>query len=63
MNIQIYGIIGQAGALEIPLDEFDIDELEIGREFMHRGKVYEIRSLHDTGTVLRINVVVSMDAE
>ena len=61
MNIFIYGIVGQAGALQMSLDELDIDELEVGREFMHRGKIYEIRSIYETGSDIRLNVVLSLE--
>ena len=40
MNVYIYGIVGHAGAVEMPLDDLDIDELEVGREFVYDGKIY-----------------------
>jgi hypothetical protein len=62
MMVSIYGIVGHAGAVEIPLDDLEIDELEVGREFLYRGKIYEVRSINDSsGQVIRMNVVITMD--
>lgn len=62
MIVSIYGIVGHAGAVEIPLDELEIDELEVGREFLYRGKIYEVRSISDSNAqVIRMNVVITMD--
>ena len=60
MNITIFGILGQR-SVEMPLEKLDIDDLEVGREFLFRGKVYEIRSIAETDTGFLINVVLIME--
>ncbi len=60
MNITIFGIVGQQ-SVEMPLEKLDIDELEVGREFLFRGKVYEIRSIADTVNGFLINVILIME--
>lgn len=59
MIVSIYGIIGQAGALRLPIEELDVDDLEVGREFMHGGNIYEIRSIFGTSDDIRMNVVMA----
>ncbi len=61
VNVYIYGIIGQAGALQMPLDDLDVDDLDVGREFMHGGKIYEIRSIYHVGQDIRMNVVMATE--
>ena len=60
MNITIFGIVGHR-SVEMPLEKLDIDELEVGREFLFRGKVYEIRSIADTVNGFLINVILIME--
>lgn len=61
MNVYIYGIVGHAGAVEMPLDDLDIDELEVGREFLYDGKIYEVRSMYGSDDNVRLNVVIALD--
>ena len=60
MNVTIFGIVGQR-SVEIPLEELEIDDLEVGREFVFRGKVYEIRSIAEANEGVLINVVLIME--
>ena len=60
MNITIFGIVGQR-SVEMPLEKLDVDDLEVGREFMFRGKVYEIRSIAESDIGFLINVVLILE--
>ena len=60
MNITIFGIVGQR-SVEMPLEKLDIDDLEVGREFMFRGKIYEIRSIAESDLGFLINVVLILE--
>ena len=60
MNITIFGIVGQR-SVQMPLEKLDVDDLEVGREFMFRGKVYEIRSIAETDDGFLINVILIME--
>ena len=58
----IFGLLGHAGALRMPLEELDVDELEPGREFIHQGRIYEIRSVVNIPEGVQLNVVLAMDS-
>jgi hypothetical protein len=60
MNVTVYGLVGHAGRVELPLESLDLEELEPGREFEYKGRIYEIRSVTDHEQGLRINVVMSV---
>ncbi len=45
----------------MPLENLDIEELDVGREFVFDGKIYEIRSIANVERGILINVVQSMD--
>ena len=60
MNVTIYGIIGQK-TVNMPLDNLEIDDLDVGREFVFKGKVYEIRSITEQEDNFLINVVLIME--
>ena len=57
----IFGLVGHAGALRMPLEELDVDELEPGREFIHHGRIYEIRSVVELSEGVQLNVVLALD--
>jgi len=58
MDAIIYGLVGHAGSVRVPLEELEIDDLTVGREFAMHGKVYEIRSIREGEGVLHLNVVM-----
>ena len=61
MTVTIYGLLGHAANLELPLESLDIEDMAPGEEFIFNGRVYEIRSVsHLEGTVL-INVSLVMN--
>lgn len=60
MNVSVYGLIGHAGKLDVPLDQLDVEDLEPGGEFEFEGNLYEIRSVQEDEHEIRINVVLSM---
>lgn len=59
MDAIIYGITGHR-EIVLPLDEMEIDELDIGEEFVFKGQIYEIRSLSEIERGLLMNVVQIM---
>jgi predicted metal-dependent peptidase len=61
MDVIIYGLVGHAGSLRIPLEELDLDDLTAGREFTYQGKIYEIRSVQEAENALHMNVVMIME--
>lgn len=61
MDAIIYGLVGHAGSVRIPLDALELDDLATGREFAYQGKIYEIRSVQETERDLHLNVVMIMD--
>lgn len=60
MNVTVYGLIGHAGRVEMPMDELNVEELETGSEFEYNGRVYEIRSVIENDQEIRINVVMAV---
>jgi hypothetical protein len=60
MNVTVYGLVGHAGRVDLPLETLDLEELETGREFEYNGRIYEIRSVSDTDQGIRINVVMAV---
>lgn len=61
MEVIIYGIVGHASSLRLPLEALDLDDLAVGREFTYNGKLYEIRSLSEDGDTVRMNVVMILE--
>ncbi|MCZ6472568.1 MAG: hypothetical protein O7A08_03950 [SAR324 cluster bacterium] len=60
MNVIIFGITGHR-ELRLPLEQLEVEDLEVGREFVFDGKIYEIRSLVETDDGILMNVVVAME--
>jgi len=60
MNVTVYGLIGHAGRVEVPMETLELEELEAGQEFEYNGRVYEIRSVADDVHGIRINVVMAI---
>ncbi len=60
MNVIIFGIIGHR-ELRLPLEQLEVEDLEVGREFVFDGKIYEIRSLVETDDGILMNVVMAME--
>ena len=60
MNVTVYGLIGHAGKVDLPVEMLELEELETGREFEYNGRVYEIRSVSENEHGVRINVVMSV---
>ena len=60
MNVTVYGLVGHAGKVDLPMETLDLDELEAGREFEYNGRIYEIRSVAEYDQGFRINVVMAV---
>jgi len=45
----------------MPLEQLEVEELEVGRELVFGGKIYEIRSLTEMDAYILMNVVVVME--
>ncbi len=61
MKLIIFGVTGHQ-ELHMPLDDLEVEDLEVGREFPFNGQIYEIRSLFETEDGgIRMNVVLVMD--
>lgn len=60
MEIRIFGIIGHREVL-MPLEQLEVEELEVGRELVYGGKIYEIRSLTEMDDHILMNVVIVME--
>ena len=60
MEVSIFGITGHR-ELRMPLEELEVEDLEVGRELVYGGKIYEIRSLTELDTGLLMNVVLTME--
>ena len=56
MTVTIYGLLGHANKLQMPLDSLEMEDLEPGEEFAFNGKVYEIRSVAQVDDGITINV-------
>ena len=61
MEVIIYGIVGHASSVRLPLDALDLDDLAVGREFTYHGRLYEIRSLSENGDTVLMNVVMILE--
>ena len=61
MEVIVYGIVGHASSVRLPLDALDLDDLAVGREFTYNGKLYEIRSLSEDEETVRMNVVMILE--
>ena len=61
MEVIIYGIVGHASSVRLPLDALDLDDLAVGREFTYHGRLYEIRSLSEDEETVRMNVVMILE--
>jgi hypothetical protein len=61
MDVIIYGLVGHAGSVRIPLEALELDDLTAGREFPYAGKIYEIRSVQQAEEALHMNVVMIME--
>jgi len=61
MDIKIFGLVGHSGGVTMRLEDLELDELDLGREFIYRGHIYEIRSVMEQGDALVINVVATME--
>lgn len=60
MDISIFGIVGHR-EVSMPLEQLDVEELEVGREMIFGGKIYEIRSLTEMDGHILMNVVIVME--
>ena len=60
MNIRIFGISGHR-EISMPLEDLEVEELEVGREMVFAGKIYEIRSLTEMDDHILMNVVIVME--
>ena len=56
MDVFIYGITGHR-EVSMPLENLEVEELEVGGQFIFKGLVYEIRSVAELEEKLLINVV------
>jgi len=56
MDVFIFGITGHR-EVTMPLEELEIEELEVGGQFVYNNLVYEIRSIAELEKGLLINVV------
>lgn len=61
MTVTIYGLLGHAGRLDVSLDSLDVEDLAPGEEFVFNGRVYEIRSVLDSGEAMLLNVSLVMN--
>ena len=61
MTVTIYGLLGYASKLQLPLDSLEVEELAEGEEFAFSGRVYEIRSVSNDGGDITINVSLIMN--
>lgn len=62
VTVTIYGLMGHAGKLQLPLEELDVESLEPGEEFPYQGRIYEIRSVTRTGNEVFINVMLAVNS-
>jgi hypothetical protein len=61
MTVTIYGLLGHAGRFQLPLEHLEAEELAPGEEFTFNGRVYEIRSVTETGEGITLNVSLVMN--
>ena len=61
MELTVYGLLGYSGYIRLPIESLDLEELELGEEFVYQGKVYQIRSMIEQGENITLNVTMSMD--
>ena len=61
MEAVIYGLVGHAGSIRMPLDRLELDDLATGREFEYKGRVYEIRSISQNDEAVHMNVIMIME--
>ena len=61
MDVVIYGLVGHAGSVRLPLEALELDDLATGREFAYRGRIYEVRSVHEREGAYHMNVVMTME--
>ena len=61
MDAIIYGLVGHASSITMPLEDLDLDDLATGREFAYHGKIYEIRSITEGDGTVHMNVVMIME--
>lgn len=61
MNITIYGLLGHAHKLKLPIESLDMEDCMPGEEFPFNGRVYEIRSVSPTHDGVSINVSLVMN--
>ena len=60
MDVYIYGITGEREVV-MPLENLEVDDLDVGREILFKGVIYEIRSINELEKGILINVVQTMD--
>jgi len=56
LDVYIFGITGHR-ELVIPLEDLEVEDLDVGGQFVYNGLVYEIRSVAELDKGLIINVV------
>lgn len=56
MTAIIYGLLGHAGRLELPMESLEVEMLDTGEEMLFNGRVYEIRSIYRDGDEVILNV-------
>ncbi len=61
MDAIIYGLVGHASSITMPLEDLDLDDLATGREFAYKGKIYKIRSITEGDGTVHMNVVMIME--
>ena len=61
MDVHIFGILGQPRAVIIPLEELEVEELEVGQEFIYAERSYEIRSIFRLEDAIQLNVMMTLD--
>lgn len=59
MRLLIYGLMGHAGKVEMLLEDLEVEDLEVGREFEYEGSIYEIRSVFQSEGEVSLNVVLA----
>lgn len=61
MEVTIYGLLGHAHKLDLPLESLEVEELAVGEEFAFNGRIYEIRSVSPLKSGYAINVSLVMN--